>query len=391
MKPFAAGIVSEYNPFHNGHLYHIERTRELGASHIVAVMSGNFVQRGDVAVLDKHTRAEAALLHGADLVIELPCAYALASAERFAWGAVYLLDALGCIDLISFGSESGSIAALGRAADASLSVEGTEALAEALRAGRSYPAAVQEAAASLHGEKVSALLATPNNTLGIEYLKALRRLGSSIRPLTIPRESAPHDAEVPAGRFASASHLRKLLLAGDASAERYLPGELPGEGELARFSHLEGAFLYRLRTMSADDFARIPGVSEGLENRLHEAARAAVSTGDFFARVKTKRYTLARLRRILCAALLGITKKDLQEPPPYARILGMNAAGRELLSHGQARRRIAVEGSLAKLRARGGASRRAAELEAFATDMFALARSERLPCGSDYLRKLILT
>lgn len=222
-----AGIVAEYNPFHNGHAHQIERTRAAdngcGATHVVAVMSGHFVQRGEPALLPKADRVKAALRGGVDLVLELPVPWCLSSAEGFAFGAVSLLDALGCVDVLSFGSECGDLQALEQAADVLASPRFADLLAYHLEGGLPFPEARQKAAAELRGG-VAALFESPNNTLGIEYIKALRRLTSGMAPFTVRRFGAGHDARLPAGDMASATFLRSLIEADRLlNATAYMP------------------------------------------------------------------------------------------------------------------------------------------------------------------------
>lgn len=378
------GIIAEYNPFHNGHLYQIQKTREQ-AGHIVVVMSGHFTQRGDVACLDKWTRAKAALLCGADLVIELPAPYACASAERFAMGGISILDRLGCVDAVSFGSEAGDLEQLERCAQDCLAVDSSPQMRELLKQGCSYPRARQRAL----GER-GRLLEQPNNTLGVEYIKAAKKLGSKLAFLTIPRQGAGHDSRVPESRFASASFLREQMRAGRETGE-YLPPAAAEccrvEGCRAEISRLETAFLYRLRCMEKEDFALLPDVTEGLENRLYDAARRAVSTAQFLELAKTKRYTLSRLRRILCAALLGLTKTDQQQPPAYARVLGCNRRGMELLAAARKTSSIPVSPDFAALaREFPGQAR----IDARAGDLFFLAADCPERCGQDFLRRPII-
>ncbi|MFQ7241734.1 nucleotidyltransferase family protein, partial [Agathobaculum sp.] len=213
------GIVAEYNPFHAGHAHHIAETRRiLGAdAAVVCAMSGNFVQRGDLAVMEKYARAEAAVRCGADLVLETPLAACLSSAEGFACGAVSLLDALGCVTHLSFGAEQADLALLQQAAD--LSLRQSEALRQGLAAGLPYAAAMQQAVSAADPE-AGALLASPNNTLGVEYLRALAASGSRMQPLAIERKGGAHDSDTPADGLPSASYLRGLLAGGDAAACR---------------------------------------------------------------------------------------------------------------------------------------------------------------------------
>ncbi|MCM1335116.1 MAG: nucleotidyltransferase family protein [Bacteroides sp.] len=384
------GIIAEYNPFHNGHRYQLERTRELyGATHIAAVMSGNFTQRGDAAILDKYRRAEAALRGGVDLVIELPVAYALASAEQFALGAVGLLNALGCVELLSFGSESGDISALREAAAAVLYAAQTDDFYTFMKGGDPYPAALQKAVEKYYTDDVVALLTTPNNTLAIEYLKAMDELGCAFSPVTVKRIGAAHDGENAENGYASASAIRKMIRAGeDISA--YAPPLAVSDiaAETADLARLETAILAKLRTMSRNELLKVPNVLAGLENRLYKAIRASGSLAEVAVFTKTKRYTMARIRRILLSAFLGIKKSDPSAPPPYIHILGMNERGKEILA--AAKCSLPIDTSLKALMGTGDKARRFALLEADAGDLYALAFQKPRPCGLDFTSKPII-
>lgn len=377
------GIIAEYNPFHNGHFYQIEQTREK-ADCIAVVMSGHFTQRGDLACFSKWARAKAALLCGADLVVELPVSYACASAERFALGSIGILAGLGCVDLVSFGSESGDLTALEACAQACLEVDGSPEMQTALRKGLSYPRARQQALG-----KTGELLSQPNNTLGIEYIKAAKRLGVPLSFLTVKRTGAHHDSPRPDNCFASASYLRGQLKQ-ELELDEFLPPQALTcfQGEpVADFSRLETVLLYRLRTMEKEEFAILPDVTEGLENRLYAAARQAVSVEDFLHEVKTKRYTHSRLRRILCAALLGLTKRDQEELPPYARVLGCTTKGKKLLARARKSSNIVVSPDFSSLSRQFP---RQTALEVRATDLFSLALPQVERCGRDFLERPII-
>ncbi len=257
-----AGIVAEYNPFHTGHLIHIEHTRQaIGEdAGIVCVMSGNFVQRGETAVYEKHARALAAVLSGADLVLELPVPYVLSSAEGFAFGAVSLLDSLKCVDYISFGSETGNVSELRKTAELLLEPALDSILKDELSRGVSYATARHIAAEKLSDQKLD-ILKTPNNILGIEYIKALIRLDSTIEPLTFKRVGAGHDKKEAVNDIASASMLRERLRDG-LDINGYIPeaAALVFHEEVACgrapvfMSGLETAVLSKLRTMSKEEY-----------------------------------------------------------------------------------------------------------------------------------------
>lgn len=382
------GIICEYNPFHNGHKYHIEQTREkFGATHIVGIMSGNFTQRGDVAVIDKYKRAETALKNGVDLVIELPVVYALGSAEQFAQGAVYLLNALGCVDILSFGSECGNIKQLREAAGAVLYAQESEEFASYMKEGLSYPAALQKAIEKYYTDDVIDTLACPNNTLAVEYIKAIDNIASPIKPVTVQRHIAPHDSEIinPQSNVLSASQLRKMIEAGE-DISRYAPE--CDFSETASISNIETAILSKLRAMNKSALEKTPNVLLGLENRIYRAARVAGSLNELYFLIKTKRYTLARIRRIILSAFLGITKNDLQFSNSYVRILGMNGKGKEILA--AAKCDIPVNTSLSQLEKTGDKAKKQARLEARCDDQYALAFDKKRPCGLDFTAKPII-
>ena len=380
-----AGIVAEYNPFHRGHAWHIAETRRRlgGDAPVVCVMSGHWVQRGECALADKWLRAALALDRGADLVVELPTPWAMASAESFARGAVSLLAATGVVDVLSFGSETGELAPLEEAAAALDAPDYPERLRAALGRGLSFPAARQEAAGA-------ACLSAPNNNLGVEYLRSLRALGSTIRPLTVPRQGAGHDGPA-AGGFASASELRRLLRAGRGEeAAPYLTA--PWSGELADMQHIERAVLARLRTMGEGDWAALPdgGGAEGLPSRLAKAAREAVSLEDFYTRAKTRRYPHARLRRLALAAFLGLRAAERPAAPPYVRVLGLGGQGRVLLRRMKDTCPLPVIVKPAQARELDGPARTLFESEARYTDLYGLCFPAPRPCGAEWIHSPVV-
>ncbi len=325
-----AGVICEFDPFHNGHAHLLRALRDVyGAEAIVCVMSGHFTQRGQPAAWDKWTRTEMALAGGADLVLELPTCYACASAERFAFGGVALLAALGVVDILGFGSETGEIAPLQQAADW-LDRLGTQEAVEAhLAAGMSYPAAREKAAA---GQVPAGVLSRPNNVLGVEYCKAIVRLGHPFVPVTIPRVGAAHGAADTGDGFASASYLRSRSdpaqaagLVPDATLRLWHASPRPS------IDRLGDLLYYRLRTMDQAVLAGFADVTEGLEARMLDAAGRGKDYETLRQTVKTKRYTMTRVDRVLLAALLGIPKSLPAAPPQYIRVLGMTKTGQAVL------------------------------------------------------------
>lgn len=331
------GIICEYNPFHNGHIYQIEETRKHGADHIVAIMSGNYVQRGDVAIIDKFKRAQIAVEHGADLVIEMPVAYSLASAEMFARAGVMMLAALGCVDGISFGSECGDIDLLKNAAMATFSAAAPEKIKPYLEKGMSYPEAVQQSVAVEHGPIIAGVFDSPNNTLAVEYLRAMKVLGVDFDAFTVKRTGPGHDSMETADKFASGTKLREMIENGeDISA--FVPEDMAAAiaeydeaDHLAYFDNLERELLYILRTASPKFISEVPDVAQGVENRIAQMGKAANSLDQFLEMVDTKRYTQAKFRRALLNMYIGIKKTDLQIPPAYGRILAFNEKGTEII------------------------------------------------------------
>lgn len=321
------GIIVEYNPFHNGHKFHIEKSKELcGADGIIAVMSGSFTQRGTPALFDKFTRAKTAIACGVDLVIELPFFYCCAPAQFFAEGSVRLLSATGIVNSLCFGSESGDLSAL-------TSLE-TGDIKAYMDKGMSYPSAC--AAASDNP------LSTPNDILGAEYLRAISLYAPDIKPHTIKRTDDGYHSENANGNFASATAIRKMIAENNFSdIKNFVPKKVYEIFEKEYYNEnytdlslLDSLILGKLR--SGDSMEGTAYVSEGLENRFYDCAFTAKSTDELINLVKTKRYTYARLMRIISCYAVGLKDADLsgfvESGPAYIRILAANEKGRELLS-----------------------------------------------------------
>lgn len=391
-----AAVIAEYNPFHNGHAFQLATLRrqvgENGA--VVVVISPDFVQRGEPACLEKRLRAQAALEHGADLVVELPLPYAMASAERFAFGGVALCEAMGCVDLLCFGSEAGQLEPLDRLARLLEDPALEEPLRRQLAQGRTFAQARQRALEELAGADTAALLSQPNNTLGVEYLRQLHRLSSAIRPMTLPREGAGHH-DGPSGRFASASSLRRLWNEGGAEAlapyvpERALPLYTAAQqhGQRAQLALGERCVLSGLRQKLAALEAGslpLPDCSEGIENRLAKAVRSACSLEELAFAVKSKRYTLARVRRLIFSAWLEVPLELCRQDPPYLRILGMGPGGAAVLRRMKETASLPFGTSLAQLGRTSPQAAAFAALESRAADQWSLFCPQPRPCGLDY-------
>lgn len=397
-KARVCGIICEWNPFHKGHAALLEASRENGVDFHIAVMSGNFVQRGGPSIFSKWARAEMALACGVDLVLELPIPWAMAGAERFALGGMSLLESLGCVDFLAFGSETGDVDRLRQAARVLLSSRLRPELQRRMKEGVSFAHAREQAVSYLFGEEAAAVLQSPNDILGTEYCKALERLHSSIEPFTIQRKGAGHDQNASHPEtFASSSQIRSQILK-NRSFSSWMPE--PAVAVAQRELHRglapvsEGAFsqavLARLRTMTIEEFSLLPDLSEGIEHRLFKAVRTASSLEDLLFAVKSKRYPLARIRRLIFSAFLGIPSLPELPFPPYARILGFRSSAGELLSQIRKNARIPIVSTNAEMAALPDQARSVLNLEIRASDLYALAQPEIQPCGLDLTRKLLV-
>ncbi|MBO6233531.1 MAG: nucleotidyltransferase [Clostridia bacterium] len=343
------GIVAEYNPFHNGHLYHLEKSKkDTGSDYSIAVISGNFTQRGSTSLVDKWEKTQMAISNGVDLVIELPTIYATSSAENFADGAIKILDSLKIVDYVSFGAETPNLSALDHLAEilyyepkeykALLSIE--------LGKGLSFPKARENALMMyLNDQKnIRSILNSPNNILAIEYLKSLKKHKSKINPYIIGRFESDYNSKSYTNNIASSTAIRNML---KNNAYNVLPRLMPQSScailakniktghAIPDISVFEKEIIYNLRKMTVNEIRELPDVSEGLEFAIKEASSSCNTIVEFLNIIKSKRYTSTRLQRILLYSLLGITKKDVEvskKTTPYIRVLGFNQNGKYLLS-----------------------------------------------------------
>ena len=343
------GIIAEYNPFHNGHLYHLEQAKKLtGSSYTVAVISGNFTQRGSTALIDKWSRAEIALNCGVDLVLELPTLYATSSAENFADGAVKILNSLKVIDYLAFGAETSDMDLLEPIADVLYKEPKAYKmlLANELKKGVSFPKARENALMLYFGDirKYLNVLSSPNNILGLEYMKSLKKYNSIIKPVAITRFEAGYNDISYSGNIASATAIRNIIKNGNfkvlrklvpAPSYEILMDNIKQGHIILDLSVFERQIIYNLRKMSLSEIAELPDVSEGLENSIKKVANSCNTVNEFLNLIKSKRYTSTRIQRILIYSLLGITKKDMalsKKVNPYIRVLGFNKRGKFLIS-----------------------------------------------------------
>lgn len=343
------GIIAEYNPFHNGHLYHLENSKKLtGCDYSIAIISGNFVQRGSTSIINKWEKTKMALSNGVDLVIELPVLYSISSAENFADGAIKILNSLGIVDYLSFGAETSDINILKKIANVVYSEpkEYQNILSHELKKGSSFPKARENALLMYLNDirTYSGVLSSPNNILGIEYLKALKKYNSKIKPICVKRIESEYNSTNFSNDIASATAIRSLIKNKSFEIIKTL---VPSDTysillDNIRNGHIvedlnifEKEIIYVLRKMSIEEIANLPDVSEGLEFAIKDASSSCNSIIEFLSMVKSKRYTSTRIQRILLYALLGITKNDMEISKnilPYVRVLGFNENGKKLVS-----------------------------------------------------------
>ena len=362
-------VICEYNPFHNGHKYQLtEHKKELGADGVICLMSGSFVQRGAPAVYDKWTRAKDAVLNGADLVLELPVVYSAQSAQRFACGAVKLLDKLGVVDYLSFGSECGDIDTLIATADIIHSAEFKVLLEEKLKTGISYPSARTAVLKENYPEIGESLVNSPNNILSLEYISALKEITSKISPKTIKRNLD----------FASASSIREKIERGE-SVNTLIPTKTRKTYNQKAYDNL---ILYHFRKERLKALQGICDMSEGLENKFKKASQSATSCNELAESVKSKRYTRTRIDRIFANSLLGIEDYHTEFEPQYARVLAFNERGQEILAKMKKNSQIPVITKVADAKPDTIEFKIMLEKDLLATDIYSILTD--MPAGLDF-------
>ena len=412
MSSTILGIIAEYNPFHNGHKYHLEESKaKVKPDYTVAVISGMFTQRGEPAILNKWERTKLALENGIDLVIELPCIYSVSSAENFALGSIKILNEINT-NYISFGSEA-DLVTLENIADTLVKNDKhfNKLLKEKLSTGVSYPAALTESLSIILEEDLSDILRGSNNILGIEYLKAIKNTKSKIRPIAIKRDVSHLDNKIN-GKIASGTAIREAIINKDInSTYKVLPEntfnvlkEHYKEGSLILgLNAYSKEIFYKLRTMSIEDLQNVPDVTEGLENNLKKYANATNDLGELLELLKSKRYTYTRLERILTSILLGITKEDVinsKKQIPYVRVLGFNENGKNLLSEiskpsknkFKSKHKLKVITSLKQFEEENNLNsfkERMLKIDKRATDIYTLAYPKDSKGNLDYTTKII--
>lgn len=332
----AVGIICEYDPFHRGHAHQFALIREqMPHTLIVCLMSGCFTQRGMPALFSPAFRVNAALEAGADIVLELPSACAVRDAENFALGGARIFDLLGFITHLSFGTEAPESSALKQAAHVleTPNQDFQAAVQRALAQGKPFAAAQAAGIAAALGQADAAeLVSKPNNILAICYLRALERLQSPIRPLPVQREGNYHSESLSPAAYPSATAVRKAVLEGNLALAEDACGYPLRNADVHRPEALDGVLLHAVRSLPAETIKRLPNCTEGLENRLKQAAAKATSREELLSLLKTRRYTYTRLNRLLTHAMLGMEAELLKSPPAYVRLLGFRKASESALS-----------------------------------------------------------
>ena len=409
------GIIAEYNPFHNGHSYHIQNTKaQTGADFVVAVMTGNFTQRGNTSVINKWEKTKMALNGNADLVVELPTIYSVSSAENFANGAVKILNELGIVDTISFGMEADDISTLNNIANVLVNEppEYKAILEHELGKGNSFPKARENALMMYLNDikRYANVVKGSNNILAIEYLKALKKQKSSIVPFGVKREKVYYNSTKIIDEYASATGIRNLLLHNQLEEVRKV---VPAKSYSILLNNLrQGTYvldiiayndeiIYKLRSMTVKQIANLPDVSEGLEYLIKEVSNKTNNLIELINGIKSKRYTQTRIQRILLYALLGITKKDMEmskKITPYIRVLGCSEKGKILLSQINSKAKVIT--SLKKYEVSNKNKRfcigkqkalnRMLEIDKMATDIYTIGYKKDSKAGLDYTKGLIL-
>lgn len=382
-----AGIVAEFNPFHNGHKFIIDCAKRDGHT-VFTVISGNFVQRGETAIISKFERTKQALSGGADLVAELPCPWAMSTAQNFAYGAVSQLLALG-IDILYFGSECGDTEKLITAAKIINSSDFQEKIKARINGPVTYAALRQQ----ILGETdpaLSSILDGPNDTLAIEYISAAKKLNSDIKFKAVKRAGVGHNDTESFETFANASTIREKIKTRDFDfIAKHMPQESASillSSDISYMKNIEIAVLSKLRSSKPSDFIDIPDVSEGLENLICSAAKEAGSLEELYSLIKSKRYTHARIRRIVMSAFIGLDNSFFKTEPPYIRVLGFK---KDAISLIPSYPKKPVVTKVSHIESLNEAAQKVFEIECRASDLYALSYNKPKKCGAEMSTPMI--
>ena len=405
------GIIAEYNPFHNGHLFHLTKSEAaVTPDYTVCIMSGTFAQRGDTSIINKWSKAQAAINSGIDLVIELPTIYSISSAENFALGAIKILDSLKMNTTLSFGSEAGDMLILNKFADVLYNEpkEYVSLLNHELSKGLSFPKARENALLMyLSDIRKYNILSSSNNILGIEYLKAIRKLKSKVIPITVKRENTEYNSTDIVNNFASATAIREMICKNKSvrnlmpeNSYSVLSNDIAHGKIVPNLQKFEKEIIFTLRKMSIEEIADLPDVSEGLEYNIKNAVNSCNNLSDLISLIKSKRYTQSRIQRILLYALIGITKQDMEDSKkvtPYIRVLGMNGNGKKLLSEiAKANKKLTIITSVKKYmdevkdKNKDKILKNMLLTDIHATDIYTLGYEFESSANLDYTQKIII-
>ncbi len=386
------GVIAEFNPLHSGHKLLLDTARSFGGS-VICVLSSNFVQRGDTSIIPKHARAKSAIACGADVVIELPVPYSMSTAQSFAFGGVSLLESTHTVDKLLFGSECGDINSIYAVCDVFESDVFNKKLAQSLGGNATF-AKIRSEILKETAPHLCAIAENPNDTLATEYISSLRRLKSKIKPDCITRRGAAHDSTDIRDLTASASLLREYIKSGNTDiCSRYMPEksfEILKSSPISDISRLDTAILYSLRCKANDGtLARYTDSGEGLENRFENAVKSASSAEELYALIKTKRYTMARIRRLVLSAFLDIDISVCKQKPPYIHILGFSKKGEETVRQIAKKSDIPVITTAADAKKLDGFAKRVFDTECKCSDIYDLSLNLPNGCGSEYKQKII--
>jgi len=400
------GIIAEYNPLHNGHMYHIQKAKELTqADYVVAVISGNFTQRGLPAIINKWEKTKMALEAGIDLVIELPTLYSISSAENFADGAVKVLKELGFVTHISFGMEAEDLSELNNIANVLVEEpEGyVDTLKSELKKGISYPKARQIAIEEYFNDKAyGKLLSGSNNILAIEYLKAIKKQKAEIIPVGIKREKVFYNSKKIIDEFASSTGIRSLMIHNEFDAiSKVVPSKtfnvllenIKSGTYIKGLSSFENIIIYKLRTMNKSEIANLPEVSEGLENLIKTAVTTTNSIDTLIAKIKSKRYTKTKIQRILLYTLLDITKQDMEiaeKIVPYVRVLAASKQGKKLLPNINPKTKVITSVKKFETENKNRRLGRMLNIDKQASDIYTIGYKKESKAGLDYTNGLMI-
>ena len=398
------GIIAEYNPLHNGHMYHIkEAQKKVKPDFTIAIISGNFTQRGTPSIVNKWEKAKMALNAGIDIVVELPTIYSISSAENFADGAIKILKQMGTTH-ISFGMEADNIEDLSKIADILCEEpkELSNIIKSELKKGISYPKARQKAILEYsNNEKYEKIVSEPNNILAIEYLKSIKKHKAQIIPIGIKRNAVMHNSDQITNKLASSTAIRKILENEKIekikeyvpeSSFKILEQNIENGTYIKNVKKYEKMIIYKLRTMSTKQIADLPDVSEGLENLISKSAGETNSITELIEKIKSKRYTQTKIQRILMYALIGINKKDMEisgETTPYIRILGMNEQSKKHIKNIEKNGNVIISVKEFEKNNKNEIYRKLHEIDKKATDIYSIGFEKNSKASLDYTTRII--